>query len=324
MKAIRHHAYGGPDVLELQDVPTPEPGDEDVLIRVRAAAVNPGDWHLMHGVPYVLRAMSGPSRPKNSALGADFSGQVEAVGRGVTAFRPGDEVFGCAGGTFAEYVTVRQDGPLLPKPAGLTFEQAAAVPTSAVTALLGLRDHARVSPGQQVLINGASGGIGTLAVQIARTLGAEVTAVCRTANADLVRKLGAAHVIDYTRQSFTSAGTATRYDVIFDNVGNHPLSACRRVLAARGTLIPNSGKGGRLLGPMNRIIGGRLHALFSRQRFVNYVARPARDNLAAVRDLLEQGDLTPVVDRVYALADAREAMRHFETGHPVGKIVLTV
>ncbi len=324
MKAIRHHAYGGPDVLELEDVPTPEPGDEDVLIRVRAAAVGPGEWHLMHGMPYVLRAMSGLSRPKASILGTDFSGQVEAVGRAVTDFRPGDEVFGCAGGAFAEYVTVRHDGPLLPKPAGLTFEQAAAVPTSAITALLGLRDHARVGPGRHVLVNGASGGIGTLAIQIARSLGAEVTAVCRSANEDLVRGLGAAHVIDYTRESFTSPGTTARYDVILDNVGNHPLSACRRVLTDRGTLIPNSGKGGRLLGPMNRILAGHLHAIFSRRRFVNYVARPTKDLLTDVRDLLEEGALTPVVDRTYALTDAREAMRHFETGHPAGKIVVTV
>ncbi|MCK2221882.1 NAD(P)-dependent alcohol dehydrogenase [Actinomadura sp. ATCC 31491] len=322
MKAIRYRAYGGPDVLELQDLPTPAPGDGEVLIRVHAAAINPGDSYLMRGIPRVLRAAVGLTRPRTGALGADLAGRVEAVGRDVTSFRPGDEVFGCATGAFAEYVTVRHDGPLVTKPAALTFEEAAAVPTSAVTALIGLRDVARVGPGQRVLVNGASGGVGGFAVQLARSLGAEVTAVCRAANADLVRSLGAAHVVDHTKQDFTDAH-GPRYDVILDNVGNRPLSACARVLAPRGTYIPNSGKGGRWLGPVNRILAARLRSLAGRQRFTSYVARPAAGTLTALRDLLDKGELTAVIDRTYPLADAAAAMRHYEEGHPAGKVVLT-
>ncbi|MEW9547386.1 NAD(P)-dependent alcohol dehydrogenase [Nonomuraea sp. NPDC050783] len=326
MKAIRHRAYGGPDVLELQELPTPAPGDGEVLVRVRAAAVNPGDWHRMRGAPYAFRAAAGLTRPRTGALGADLAGHVEAVGRGVTGFRPGDEVFGHAtgAGAFAEHVAVRHDGPLLAKPAALTFEQAAAVPTSAITALRGLRDVGRVGRGRRVLVNGASGGVGTFAVQIARALGAEVTAVCRTANAGLVRSLGAAHVLDYTERSFTADVPAGGYDVILDNVGDHSLPACRRALAPRGTYITNSGKGGRWLGPMGRILAANLLSLAGRRRFASYMARPRKDILAAVRDLLERGELAPVIDRTYPLAETAEAMRHFETGHPAGKIVITV
>jgi NADPH:quinone reductase-like Zn-dependent oxidoreductase len=246
MKAIRYYAYGPPSVLTLQDVGMPTVGDDDVLVRVQAAAVNAGDWHFMRGSPYIFRAMAGLTRPKANGLGADFAGHVEAVGANVTALQPGDEVFGCGDGTLAEYITVPQNGAILKKPGNLTFEQAAAAPTAAITALLGLRDKGRVQPGQRVLINGAAGGVGTFAIQIAKTLGAEVTGVCSTGNVDLIRSIGADHVIDYTKQNFTQE--PQRYDLILDNIGNHSLTACRRALTPRGAYIPNSGTGGRWVG----------------------------------------------------------------------------
>ncbi|WP_188190488.1 NAD(P)-dependent alcohol dehydrogenase [Nonomuraea sp. SYSU D8015] len=322
MKAIRYYAYGPPSVLTLQDVGLPEIGDDDVLVRVRAAAVNAGDRHYMRGMPYVFRAMAGLSRPKANGLGADFAGEVEAVGANVTALQPGDEVFGCAEGTLAEYVGVRHDAAVLKKPADLTFEQAAAVPTAAITALLGLRDAARIQPGRRVLVNGAAGGVGTFAVQIAKVLGAEVTGVCGTGNVELIRSIGADHVVDYTKEDFTRR--SQRYDVILDNVGNHPLAACRRALAPRGVYISNSGNGGRWLGPMRRIIAARLLSVYLAQRAASYVALPSKDGLAALRDLLRDGKITPVIDRTYPLAEAAEAMRHLETGHARGKIVVTV
>ncbi|WP_327585083.1 NAD(P)-dependent alcohol dehydrogenase [Nonomuraea sp. NBC_00507] len=322
MKAIRFYAYGPPSVLTLQDTGLPAVGDDDVLVRVRAAAVNAGDWHFMRGAPYIFRAVAGLTRPKANGLGADFAGHVEAVGANVTALQPGDEVFGCGKGTLAEYVSVRQDAAVLRKPANLTFEQAAAVPTAAVTALLGLRDVGRVQPGHRVLVNGAAGGVGTFAVQIAKALGAEVTAVCSTGNVEMVRSIGADHVLDYTKEDFTRGGR--RYDLILDNVGNHPLSAIRRVLTTRGTFIPISGSGGRWVGPINRIIGGKLMFLFGGQRLVNYMARPSKDTLTALHDLLDDKKITPVIDRTYALNEAAEAIRYLEEGHARGKVVITV
>jgi NADPH:quinone reductase-like Zn-dependent oxidoreductase len=322
MKAIRYYAYGPPSVLTLQDTGLPPVGDDDVLVRVRAAALNPGDWHYLRGTPYVFRAVSGLTRPKAHGLGADFAGEVAAVGANVTALRTGDEVFGCGEGTLAEYVSVRHDAAVLKKPGNLTFEQAAAVPTAAFTALLGLRETGRVRAGQRVLINGASGGVGTFAVQIAKALGAEVTGVCGSGNVDLVRSIGADHVLDYRKEDFTRE--ARRYDLILDNVANHPLSACRRVLTPRGTYISNSGAGGRWLGPLNRIIAAKALSLFTGHRLPSYVAIPHRKGLADLRDLLQDGRIAPVVGRTYQLSEAAEAIRYLEEGHARGKVVVTV
>ncbi len=248
MKAIVLCDYGPPDVLKLEDVEKPVPADDQVLVRVRAASVNPLDWHRMRGTPYVGRAEMGLRKPKNTGLGVDFAGTVESVGRNVTRFRPGDEVFGGRTGAFGQYVTVRQDRAVVPKPANLTFEQAAAVPVAAITALQGLRDVGRLQPGQKVLINGASGGVGTFAVQIAKALGADVTGVCSTRNVELVRSIGADRVVDYTREDFTKSGE--RYDLILDNVGNHSLSECRRALNPKGRYVMVGGPPGRWINPL--------------------------------------------------------------------------
>ncbi|MFI7697834.1 NAD(P)-dependent alcohol dehydrogenase [Nonomuraea sp. NPDC049480] len=322
MKALRYYAYGPPSVLTLQDVGLPTVGDDDVLVRVRAAGVNAGDLHYLRGTPYVFRAMAGLSRPKDNGLGADFAGEVEAVGRNVTALQPGDEVFGCGKGTLAEYVSVRHDAAVLKKPGNLTFEQAAAAPTAGMTALTGIRDRGRVQPGQRVLINGAGGGVGTFAVQIAKSLGAEVTGVCGAGKAETVRSIGADHVLDYTKEDFTRR--SQRYDLILDMGGTHSLAACRHALTPRGAYIPNAGTGGRWFGPMRRIIGGRLMFLSTSQRLVSYVALPSRDSLAGLRDLLQDGKITPVIDRTYPLSEAPEAIRRLEEGHARGKVVVTM
>ena len=324
MKAIVQDRYGPPDVLELRDVATPAPGDSEVLVRVHAAAVNALDWHYMRGDPYVARPSMGFRRPKVRIRGRDFAGRVEAVGEGVDRFRPGDEVFGEADGAFAEYVSA-PDGAVDPKPANLTFEQAAAVPVAGNTALMGLRDLAQVRPGQRVLINGASGGVGTFAVQIAKSLGAEVTGVCSARNADLVRSIGADHVIDYTSEDFSRNGQ--RYDVVFDLVGNRSLTDCRRALTPAGTLVLSGGgvsEGGSLVGPMALFIKGMLLSRFVRHRLVQFTAKPSRENLAALRELIESGAVTPVVDRTYPLSDVPEAIRYLEVEHARAKVVITV
>jgi NADPH:quinone reductase-like Zn-dependent oxidoreductase len=305
MKAIRYYAYGPPDVIELEETGRPELGDDGVLVRVRAAAVNPGDWHLLRGSPYILRAMAGLTRPKAHGLGADLAGVVEAVGKGVSRFAPGDEVYGCAPGSFAEYVAVPESGPLTGKPAGLTFEQAAAVPTSALTALQALRDKARLERGHRVLVNGAAGGIGTFAVQLAKAYGAEVTGVC-----------------DYTKEDFTRTGR--RYDVVLDNVGNRPVADCRRLLTPAGAYLHNSGSGGRWLGPMGRIIKLNVMNLFVRHTLPSFVTRENADDLATLRELIEAGRLTPVIERTHPLSEAAEAIAHVERGHAKGKVVITV
>jgi NADPH:quinone reductase-like Zn-dependent oxidoreductase len=322
MKAIRYHHYGSPDVLELRDVDVPAVGDDDVLVRVRAASVNPLDFHFLRGTPYLLRLLAGVSRPKVDGLGADLAGHVEAVGANVTGFRPGDEVFGSHRRAFAEYVTVPQDGALLPKPAGLSFEQAAAVPVAAVTALQALRDKARVRPGQRVLVNGAGGGVGCFAVQLAKAFGAEVTGVCRTGNVELVRSIGADHVIDYTREDYTRAGR--RYDAIVDMAGNHSLRENRRALVPKGVLVGVGGPAegnwiGALTGPL------RMVALspFVSQRLAPMLARVNRDDLAALSGLIKAGTVTPVIDRTYPLNEVPEAIRYLEQGHPSGKVVIT-
>jgi NADPH:quinone reductase-like Zn-dependent oxidoreductase len=324
MRAIRYYRYGSPDVLELQDVDLPAVGDDDILVRVRAAAVNPLDSAFLRGKPYFIRGQSGLSRPKAPGLGADVAGQVETVGRNVTGFRPGDEVFGARlGGMFAEYVAFRADEALLTKPANLTFEQAAAVPIAALTALQALRDKARVQPGHKVLVNGAAGGVGTFAVQLAKAFGAEVTGVCGTGNVELVRSIGADHVVDYTRADFTR--TERRYDVLLDVAGNRPLTATRRVLVRNGVLVGIGGpKDGNWIRPVMPFV--RLVALspFVSQRLVPLLAGQRRDDLAVLSELLAAGNVTPVVDRTYPLSEVPDAIRYLEQGHARGKVVITV
>jgi len=324
MKAIVQDRYGSPDVLQFRDVDKPVAADNEVLVRVHAAAVNARDWHVMRGDPYAARMMLGFRRPKVKVRGTDFAGRVEALGRDVKRFRPGDEVYGEIDGAFAEYVCVPDD-VVEPKPTNLTFEQAAAVPLAGNTALMGLRDLARVQPGQQILINGASGGVGTFAVQIAKSFGAYVTGVCSTRNLDLVRSIGADHVIDYTREDFTRNGR--RYDVVFDLVGNRSLTECRRALTPVGTLILSGGgvsKGGSLIGPVGLIIRGQLLSRFVRHGLLVLTAKPSRENLATLRELAESGKVTPVIDRTYPLSEAPEAIRYLEVEHARAKVVITV
>jgi NADPH:quinone reductase-like Zn-dependent oxidoreductase len=332
MKAIVQDRYGSSDVLRFEEVEAPTPADHEVLVRIRAAAVNARDWHVMRGDPYLARlaspALFGRQGPKRRIRGSDFAGQVEAIGRAVTRLRPGDEVYGDLGnpdGAFADYVCVA-DELVEPKPANLTFEQAAAMPLAANTALMGVRDAARLRIGQHILINGASGGVGTFAVQIAKADGAEVTAVCSTRNVDLVRSLGADHVIDYRQEDFTR-GT-TRYDAVFDLVGNRSLTECRRVLTPRGTLVLSGGGTssghGSFFGPMGLILRGQAVAPFIRHRVIILQARTSRDNLATLRELAESGRVTPVVDRTYPLSEAAEAIRYLEFDHARAKVVITV
>jgi NADPH:quinone reductase-like Zn-dependent oxidoreductase len=324
MKAIVQDRYGSPDVLELREVDRPVAADNEVLVRVHAATVNARDWHIMRGDPYLARVVLGFGRPKMKIRGTDFAGRVEAVGRGVKRFRPGDEVFGEVHGAFAEYVCVPNE-VVEPKPANLTFEQAAAMPLAGNTALMGLRDLARVQPGQQVLVNGASGGVGTFAVQIAKAFGAHVTAVCSTRNVDLVKSIGADHVIDYTREDFTN--NERHYDVVFDLVGNRSLTACRRALTPTGTLILSGGgvsQGGSLLGPIGLVIRGQLLSRFVRHRLLALTAAPSKENLATLRELAESGKVTPVIDRTYPLSEAPEAIRYLEVEHARAKVVINV
>jgi NADPH:quinone reductase-like Zn-dependent oxidoreductase len=324
MKAICHDRYGAPDVLRLEEVAQPVPADNEVLVRVRAAAINARDWHTMRGDPYLARLSFGLRTPKERIRGTDFAGEVEAVGTKVTGFRPGDEVYGEAPAAFAEYVSVPEDVVGL-KPVNLSFEQAAAIPLAGNTALMGLRDLARTRPGRRVLINGASGGVGTFAVQLGRSFGAHVTGVCSTRNVELVRSLGADHVIDYTRADFTRDGQ--RYDVVFDLVGNRSLADLRRALTPTGTLVLSGGgvsEGGSLVGPIALVVKGQLLSRFVRHRVLILTATPSRANLATLRDLAEAGTLTPVIDRTHPLSEAAEAIRYVEQDHARAKVVLTV
>jgi NADPH:quinone reductase-like Zn-dependent oxidoreductase len=322
LKAITYHRYGSPDVLELEEVDEPVVNDDEVLVRVRAVSVNPRDWHFMRGLPYVMRPV-GLRIPKDGGLGSDVAGQVEAVGKDVTRFRPGDEVYAdvLAGG-FAEYARVPEALVEL-KPANLSFEQAAAVPLAALTALQGLRDHGRVQPGQKVLIIGASGGVGTFAVQIAKSFGADVTGVCSTRNVDLVRSIGADHVIDYTQEDFTQSGQ--KYDLILQLAGTRSASDCRRALTSGGTLLLSSGESdGRWIGPLDRIIKALVLSPFVSQRLAPFEAKRSREDLQALRELIEAGKVSPVIDRTYPLSDLPDAMRYLEEGHARGKVVVTV
>jgi NADPH:quinone reductase-like Zn-dependent oxidoreductase len=323
MKAIVQDEYGPPDVLELREIDKPVVEDDQVLVRVHASSANPADWHFMRGVPYIMRPQSGLGKPKNSVLGRDIAGRVEAVGKDVTRFRPGDEVFAnVETGGFAEYACV-SEGLLAPKPPNLTFEQAAAVPLAALTALQGLRDAGRVQPGQKVLIIGASGGVGTFAVQIAKSFGADVTGVCSTRNLEMVRSLGADHVIDYTQDDFTQNGR--KYDLIFQLAGTRSPSECRRALTSQGTLVLSSGESdGRWLGPVDRIIKAVVLSPFVSQKLGTFLAKPNKEDLQFLKELIEAGKVTPVIDRTYSLSEVPEAIRYLEEGHARGKVVITV
>lgn len=323
MRAAVYHEYGTPEVLELRELDKPVPAEDEVLVRVRAAAVNPFDWHLLTGLPYIARLGSGLRRPKSERLGADFAGTVEAVGGNVTSFEPGDDVFGVRNGAFGEYVCVREDGAIAPKPDNATFEQAAAVGVAAITALQGLRDKAHVGAGSSVLINGASGGVGTFAVQIAKSLGAEVTGVCSPPNVPTARSLGADWVIDYTQDDFTR--TDGRYDAILDSAGNRSWKECRRVMSPNATLVCVGGpKTNRLYGPLGKRLVDRLASVPMSQHVALFLAKPDKNDLAALGELIEAGSVTSVIDRQYELGDLGDALNYLAQGHARGKVVITV
>jgi len=322
MKAVTYSCYGSPEVLEYGDVEKPIPKDGEVLVKVRAAAVNPLDWHYMRGSPYIMRLGSGIGAPKDSRFGVDFAGTVEAVGDSVTKFRPGDEVFGGRSGAFAEYLVIPEDRGLTLKPANVTFEQAAAVPIAALTALQALRDKGSLQPGQKVLINGASGGVGTFAVQIAKSIGAEVTGVCSTRNVEMVRSLGADHVFDYKKENYTESGN--EYDLIVDMVGNHSLSVNRRVLAPDGRLVIVGGSSGDWIGPLLRPIGAVLQGPFVDQEMVILLAKLDQADLDTIAEMMRNGEVTSVLDRSYPLSDIASAVRYSEEGRARGKIIVNV
>jgi len=324
VKAIIQDRYGPPlEVLSLQEIDKPViKKDHEVLVRVHTAAVHAGDWLLMSGWPPILRLMFGLRKPRKKTPGFDLAGYVEEVGSKVTEFQPGDEVFGTCKGSCAEYV-VTSVNRLAPKPANLALDQAAAIAVSGITALRGMRDAAKVRPGQKVLITGASGGVGTFAVQIAKSLGAEVTGVCSTPNVDLVRSIGADHVIDYTQEDFTQG--AEKYDIILDNAGKHSLAEMRQAVAPGGKLIPNSGTtGGKVFGPIGRMLRASVSAMFVRKQAPPFMAGEKREDMLALKDLIEAGTITPVVDRAYPLRDTATAMAHIAAGHARGKTLIAV
>jgi NADPH:quinone reductase-like Zn-dependent oxidoreductase len=322
MKAIVYHNYGSPDVLKLEEVEKPTPRDDEVLIKVYAAAVNAADWHLLRADPFLARLYNGLLKPKRTILGSDVAGRVEAVGRNVKQFQPGDEVFGdlfeCGWGGFAEYVCVPEKTLVL-KPARMTFEEVAAVPLAGVTALQGLRDKGQIQPGQKVLINGAGGGVGTFAVQIAKAFGAQVTGVCSTRNVDMVRSIGADHVIDYTQEDFTQKGQ--RYDLILAANGYHPISAYRRALNPEGIYVTTGGSMDQMVQAM---FLGPWISMTGKKRMGNMTAKPNTKDLVFMKELLEGGKVVPVIDRRYPLSEVAEAIRYLEEGHAKGKVVITV
>ena len=322
MKAIVYHKYGSPDVLQLQEVEKPIPDDDAVLVKVRAAAVNPYDWNFVRGEPYFMRLIAGLRVPKKNRLGVDYAGVVEAAGKNVADFQPGDEVYGMADATFAEYLCAPQSQTAA-KPANLTFEEAAAVPLAALTALQGLRDSGELQAGQRVLIIGASGGIGTFAVQIAKEMGAHVTGVCSTPNLELVRSLGADEVIDYTQQDFTRS--SQKFDVILQLGGMDSPARCRRALTPQGKLVLSSGESkGRWIGPLDRIIQASLLNPFVSQALIVLGTKRSQPDLDYLRELIEAGKLTPVIDRVQPLSEVPDAIRYVEKAHSRGKVVITV
>jgi NADPH:quinone reductase-like Zn-dependent oxidoreductase len=323
VKAIRYHRYGPPEVLELVDVEVPTIGADELLVRVRAAGVNPLDFHFMRGTPYLVRLGSGLRRPRDGGIGVDLAGEVEAVGANVTGFAPGDAVFGARDGAFAEYVRIRHDRAVLPKPGNLTMEEAAAVPIAGFSALQALRDKAKVQPGHKVLVNGAGGGVGTFAVQLATAFGAQVTAVCSTGKVELARRLGAEHVIDYTREDYTRG--PDRYDAIIDMAGSHSLGENRRALTRNGVYVGVGGPDdGQWIAPVIGVLKPAVISPFVSQRLSVFLARTRRDDLAVLARMLEAGQVTPVIDRTYPLAEAAEAIRYLEEGHAQGKVVLTI
>ena len=323
MKAVVYRCYGSPDVVKLESTPKPTLEDDRMLVKVHAASVNPLDWHYMRGKPYIMRAEVGMGAPEDIRLGVDFAGTVEAVGKSVMQFKPGDEVFGGADGSFAQFVKVRAAGSVAVKPANLTFEQAAAMPIAALTALQALRDQGKLQPGQKVLINGASGGVGTYAVQLAKVLGGDVTAVCSTRNVATVRSLGADRVIDYTQEDFTKS--AQHYDLIIDNVGSHSLSEYRRVMTPHGILVMVGGPSDDpWLGPLSGSIKAALVGPFVSQKFGFFIADMKQTDLNTLARLAAAGKLTSVIDRRYPLSDTAAAIRYVEEGHARGKVVITV
>ena len=322
MKAIVNTTYGSPDVLQLKEVEKPTPSDHEVLVKVHAASAAAGDWHLLRAKPFLMRFTYGLLKPKHTILGAAVAGQVEVIGSNVTQFQPGDEVFGdlsgCGSGAFAEYVSVPEN-VLAMKPTRLTFEEAATVPVSAVTALQGLRDQGLIQPGQKVLINGASGGVGTFAVQIAKAFGAEVTAVCSTRNVDMVRSIGADHVIDYTQEDFTQNGH--RYDLILAANGFHPIWAYQHALSPQGRYVMTGGSNTQMFQAM--LLGPWLSRNGS-QKMGNLLAKPNQRDLMCMKELLEEGKVVPEIDRRYPLRETAEAIRYLEKGHAQGKVVITM
>ena len=321
MQAIVHDRYGSPDVLELREIDEPTLSDDRVLVRVKAASVNAYDWHMLRGDPYVVRASEGLRRPKQPVAGVDFAGVVEAVGKDVTEFRPGDEVFGERGGAFAEFVTPRPQD-LAPKPSNLTFEQAAAVPMAGFTALQALRDKGALKPGQHVLVTGAAGGVGTFAVQLAKSMGAEVTGECHTSGVELVASIGADHVIDHTREDVTRG--PARFDLILDIAAAHSLRSLRRVMTPDGILVVVGAPKGRWFAPLRRPLGAVVLSRFGSRRLLPFLAERRKADLLSLRDRIESGDVRPMIDSTYALADTADAIRRLEAGHVRGKVVITV
>jgi NADPH:quinone reductase-like Zn-dependent oxidoreductase len=323
MKAAVYTQYGPPDiVVQITDVAKPVPKDDELLIKVRAASVNPLDSHLMKGGPYIVRLLLGLGKPKIKRPGVDVAGQVEAVGRNVTQFKSGDAVFGLCKGTFAQYVCAPESAFVI-KPDKITFEQAAAVPVAALTALQGLRDKAKIRPGQEVLINGAAGGVGTFAVQIAKSFGAQVTAVCSTKNVDMVRSIGADQVIDYTQQDLLNANK--RYDIIFDKVGNHSLSSCRRLLNPKGINLMVGMLGDRgILSLLTRLVTALVWSRFISQNFIVFIAKLNKQDLTLLSELMASKKVTPVIDKCYSLNQVPEAIRYLSEHHARGKVVITL
>jgi len=323
MKGWVHRCYGGPEVVKLESLVKPVAADDEVIVKVRAVSVNPLDWHILRGKPYLMRLMgSGVGTPTDEELGVDFAGVVESVGKTVTKFKPGDEVFGGGDGAFAEYVGVKESRNIVLKPASISFEQAAAIPIAAVTALQALRDAGKLKAGEKVLVNGASGGVGTFAVQIAKALGAEVTGVCSGRNVELVRSLGADHVIDYTREDFTEGNT--KYDLIVDNAVTHPLSDTRRVLPAEGRyVIVGSFGSGDYLGPITEVLKAAAYDPFVSQSVGFMMATLTTEDLTTLRDMMVEGKIRSVIDRTYKMSELPEAIRYLETGRARGKVIVT-
>lgn len=322
MKAVVYRCYGGPEVLEYVDVEKPVPGDDEVLVKVHTAAVNPYDWHFMRGSPYIMRLGSGLNAPEDPRMGVDFAGTVEAVGKNVERFEPGDRVFGGASGAFAEYLSIREGRAVAHIPIGVTFDQAASVGIAALTALQALRDAGQLRPGQSVLINGASGGVGTFAVQIAKSMGADVSGVCSTRNVDMVQSIGADRVFDYKKENYTESGQT--FDLIVDMVGNHSISANRKVLNPGGRLVLVGGSKGDWIGPLIGPIGAMIQSPFVDEELITLLARLTEEDLAIVAELIDAGDVKPVFDRRFPLSETAAAIRYSEEGRARGKILINV